>query len=226
MNAVLNFNNHSDHIHYDHDPRDIDLPYDVLKDELVHANNCGRLLGNGSFGNVYEIVNTDQVLKVCSTSNLKADAYHSFLQIPLSQSSNPFLPKVEKFIKYRAVDKLAFIVYGVKMERLYSLDQTPKAALEKIGIELITDFTTGEYYRGGDDPGFTIVCRIKQAYNMASMNEIKNLDLIEALQRIKDIHKNNGHYNDMGKSNFMIRETLNWNTLSIDYHLVITDPLS
>lgn len=225
MSAVLNFDN-EDHFHYDHLPRDILIPYSDIKQKLITANNCGKLLGNGSFGHVYEIINTDQVLKVCATRDLKSDAYHSYLKVPLSQSAtNPFLPRVEKFIKYQAMESI--VVYGVKMERLYSLDETPKAALKKMGMELVTNFIKGQHASYVDrDPSYTLVYRIKSAYTEATYKDVKNKDLIQALKSIHEIQKQNKHWNDMGKSNFMVRHILNWNTLSTDYQLVITDPLS
>lgn len=226
MSAVLNLDHHET-LHYNHAARELDeMDSMQIRERIVTANNCGKLLGNGSYGHVYEIDKTDNVLKVCTPRELKSDGYHLFLKLPMSLS-NPFFPRVERFVKYQGND--GGIVYGVKMERLYSFAETEPFYLRKLGRSLINDFDTGNY-ASDNDPGYTLAYRIKEIYSEVYSNgtspKIKDLDLISALKDIAIVHKKHGLCNDMGKPNFMIRQTLNWNTLSTDCHFVITDPLA
>jgi hypothetical protein len=227
MSAMLNFDQ-QEYFNYDHKPLPINLPYMEIIQQLPKANNCSIKLGQGSYGSVYQISDTDKVLKICATSDLCRDGYHSFLKLILSEQ-NPFFPKIDKFIKYRAIkneytDKV--IVYAVRMERLYGLMDTPQNVLKSIAEDIINDFTTYDYYKPDADVICPLVMCIKKAYTTECFDRIKNRDLVEALMSIRKVHTSNNHYNDMGMSNFMIRQTLDWNTLSVKYHLVITDPLS
>jgi hypothetical protein len=223
--VIMNFNS-TDHSNYDHEAFDTNMLYLDIKDEIIKQNNCPTMLGNGSFGSVYKVANTDQVIKICATRNLEGDAYHSVLNI-FMKVQNPFFPIIEKFIKYKSSDDGEPIyVYGVKMERLYSIGETSKDILHKLGEQLLDDFKGSEFYGTGKDPGYTLSYTIKSCCNAGHYDRVKNPILIEACKMIMELRREKGHYNDMGQSNFMIRQTPNWETLQIDHQLVITDPLS
>lgn len=211
--------------HYDDEPHDIFLKYDVLEEQLLKANNCSSQIGRGSYGKVYEIPHTDKVLKVCSTGDLTQDGYHYFLEAVLTEP-NLFFPIVDKFIKYRGLDNA--IVYCVKMELLHPMHAIPRDNLMKIGYQLLKDFNTHEYdyYGEATNPVHILVYSIKNCYNRDRLNNILDPNLGAALESIKRIQKQHKRYDDMGPSNFMIRQTPDYDTLTLKYQLVITDPLS
>lgn len=220
MSAVLKFS--EDRLPYDHVPTIVDIPFRDLSHELVRANNCSRLIGSGGYGRVYAIQSDqDKVFKVCMSHELKRDGYHNYLKIPYSYSgSNPFLPRVERFVKFQSTEDNV-IVYGVIMELLYPLESAPIYVLK----QMIKDLMVADSGYN-NDPAYNLMLSIKQAYSRGTWSDFKNQDLIVALQQITLVQKEYSHCNDMSATNFMVRETLNWDTLHATYQLVITDPLS
>lgn len=222
MSAVLKFA--EERLPYDHEPTSVDMPFRDLAHELAQANNCTKLLGSGGYGRVYAIrSDVDRVFKVCTSYDLKVDGYHNYLRVPFSYSgSNPFLPRVDHFTKFKSSEDDVF-VYGVVMELLYPLDRAPGYVLTKMKNDFLK---TNHYSDYENDPAYALMLNIKSSYNRECWENFKNEDLASALKQIHAIQKQFGHCNDMSTSNFMLRETLNWDTLDATYQLVITDPLS
>jgi hypothetical protein len=196
---------------------------DLIK-KLLIANNTFDLIGTGSFGSVYSLrTETDRVLKICKVyESLKMDGYYNYLKVVLSRNSetNPFLPRIDRFLKYKSKDQ--FLVYVVKMERLIPMSyQTPDQTL-KMGNDLIVNFATEPGFNP-KEPAFSLSKTIKEIYLNDEIDlRIKNKDLQKALKGIRKIQFGKSKFwCDMGERNFMIRRQDGKND-----QLVITDPLS
>lgn len=228
MNAVLKIDTHTE-LNYDHVPHKFDsVPaFMQLKDEFIKANNCVKMLGSGSYGQVWELPDNENVLKVCSTSDLAKDGYHSFLKIIIAMKGNPFVPRVEKFVKFSAGKdwyENPVTVYGLKMERLYPLYDTPVPILDRMGKELFRDFTQDDYYETLR-PSYSFIRCLRKAISLNPIHSL-NPDLLQLADAIADVRKKGNHCDDIGESNIMMRHTLDWDNLNVHYQLVITDPIA
>lgn len=230
MSAVLKLDSHG-RLPYDHEPHyipEVQNPnYLTLKEEFAKANGCTKLLGSGSYGRVYAFPNSDDVLKVCTTGDIARDGYHGYLKIIHDLQGNPFIPRLDHFVKFHAgKDHYSndVILYGVRMEQLFPLYSTPSTVIDKMGHDLFKGFTADMYYEQ-INPYTAFIRAIRASITLNPKNAL-NDDLYKVVDAIGDVKRKGGYCDDIGESNIMFRHTIDWDRLHVHYQLVITDPIA
>jgi hypothetical protein len=228
MNAALDLRN-SDQFDYYHHPLPVNQDcHDFIK-TLVNANGCSQKIASGSYGSVYQIGDSDKVLKICQSPSLDRDGYHTFLEMVVTMKNNRFFPKVENFIRYKTNQPV--IVYGVVMERLVEMRDASIQQLTAIAHDSFINFKMPEPWgvQVTDTQSLTsweiihqIVTYLREAIRTDKIDTvINNLELREACKSISRLlQKNRGFCNDLGSSNIMLRP------VDDEFELVITDPIA
>lgn len=149
--------------------------------------------------------------------NLEDDGYFNYVQAikPYIQS-NPYLPrvyviKIDKDSEGKAVPKY-------QMEKLFNLRELDKNDLDTRD-EILRPISEKIFFEPPENPK-GLFYRIGRALNFGEYDEIKDKKLIQALELIREVNKNDNFEFDLHRNNFLYRRG------PYGIQLVIADPLA